>query len=102
VTDGKYSLSIWADDDDNGKLKGKWFFVLPNVRVELSDGTIYDGLIIMLDDSVEILWDGRVLRHCTAFCDEEDTGGAHAYSIFTTANGNDVIDDMKKTEKNED
>jgi hypothetical protein len=66
----------------------KWFFVLPNVKVELSNGLTYDGLVIVLDDSVQILWDGRVLRHCTGFCDEEETGGAHAFSIFATANGN--------------
>jgi hypothetical protein len=86
INDMKYSLSIWASDDPD-KLRGKWFFVLPNVRVELSNGAIYDRLIIVLDDCVQILWDGRVLRHCTTYCDKSDTGGAHAFSIFATANG---------------
>jgi hypothetical protein len=86
INDMKYSLSTWASNDPD-KLRGKWFFVLPNVRVELSNGAIYDGLIIVLDDCVQILWDGRVLRHCTTYCDNSDTGGAHAFSIFATANG---------------
>jgi hypothetical protein len=71
VYDLKYSLSTWASDNPE-KFKGKWFFVLPNVRVELADGQVYDGLVIVLDDSVEMLWDGRVLRHCTAFCDDDE------------------------------
>jgi hypothetical protein len=60
INNMKYSLSIWASDDPD-KLHGKWFFVLPNVRVELSNGAIYDGLIIVLDDCVQILWDGCLL-----------------------------------------
>jgi hypothetical protein len=60
INNMKYSLSIWASDDLD-KLRGKWFFVLPNVRVELSNGEIYDRLIIVLNDCVQILWDGRVL-----------------------------------------
>lgn len=87
VNDMRYSLSVWASDNAK-KLCGKWFFVLPNVRVELSNGLTYNGLVIILDDSVQILWDGRVLRHCTGFCDEEELDGAHAFSIFTTANRN--------------
>ena len=86
INDMKYSLSIWASDNPD-KLRGKWFFVIPNVRVELTNGSIHDGLVIVLDDCVQILWDGRVLRHGTAYCDNKDTAGAHAFSIFATANG---------------
>jgi hypothetical protein len=95
VNDLKYSLSTWASDNP-GKFKGKWFFVLPNVRVELTDGQVYDGLVIVLDDSVEMLWDGRVLRHCTAFCDDDERDGAHAFSIFVTGNGPNEEEELKE------
>lgn len=94
VNDLKYSISTWASDNPD-KFKGKWFFVLPNVRVELTDETIYDGLIIVLDDSVEILWDGRVLRHCTAFCDDDELDDANAFSFFATGNGPNEEEELK-------
>ena len=98
VNDMKYSLSIWASDDPD-KLRGKWFFVLPNVKVALSNGTVHHGLIIVLDHGIQILWDGRVLRHCTAFCDKSDADGAHAFSIFKTANGSHEASNLRKADQ---
>ena len=42
-----------------------WYFVMPNVLIKI-DSTTYSGLVIRLSHGVSILFDGRVIRHCTS------------------------------------
>ena len=42
-----------------------WFFIFPDVLLK-RDGRTYNGLVIELSHGVTILFDGRVIRHCTS------------------------------------
>ena len=42
-----------------------WFFVFPDILLRV-DGRSYNGLVVKLTHGVTILFDGRVIRHCTS------------------------------------
>ena len=57
--DTAISIGIWAEDKPGQS--ENWFFVLPNVSHNGSQ-----GVIIKLAHGVVISWDGRVIYHCTS------------------------------------
>ena len=91
TSDGGPGISIWAE-----KVKGKarnWYMVFPNVLVKslwvYNKGGVwveskqthdYEGLAIKLSDGVCILWNGRVIRHCTSYTEVGEDN--HTYGAF--------------------
>ena len=65
VNDNSMSFGVWAEKDPN-KAKN-WYFVCPNVCIGR-----YRGLVIQLFHGCGIVWDGRVIRHCTSKTDVGD------------------------------
>jgi hypothetical protein len=71
-----YTNSLHADFDDSsescaiwtcqGQDPEYWFFVFPDLSVVRPDGTRSKGVAFHLFDGAVIIWDGRLLRHCTA------------------------------------
>ena len=57
--DGSVSVSFWVEDKPG--VASNWFFVLPNVSFEGSD-----GVLIRLYHGAVVSWDGRYIRHCTS------------------------------------
>ena len=58
-SDGSNSCSIWAET--NVGEASNWYFVLPNMRINGSE-----GVVIKLRHGVSISWDGRIVRHCSS------------------------------------
>jgi hypothetical protein len=54
--------------ETTGSNADNWYFILPNMHVETSQGS-YSGVAIKLYDGVVISWDGRVIKHCTSVTD---------------------------------
>jgi hypothetical protein len=53
-----------AQETHPGKTRN-WYFILPNVLIK-RNGTTYEGLAIKLKHGLSVMWDGRVIRHCTS------------------------------------
>jgi len=84
-SDVTYGISTWASNDPAALTN--WLFVFPDIIVEdPKTGEFHCGLVVELGHGVQIAWDGRVIRHCTAktrFAHKS----AHAFSLFMTSNG---------------
>jgi hypothetical protein len=89
--DCSHGYSIWTETNI-GESKN-WYFVLPNILVELN-GKTYSGIAIRLFHGAVVSWDGRVIRHCTSLT---DTGSKqnHVYGWFWASNGK-MIDSGRK------
>jgi hypothetical protein len=63
IGDGSVGFSVWVELNP-GKAEN-WYFILPNVLVNVS-GITYHGIAIKLYHGLSIAWDGRVVRHATS------------------------------------
>jgi len=71
-------MSIWVDN--MGDKANNWFLCFPNMQVEY-DQKIYWGLCIRLFHGAVVIWDGRVLKHCSLI-PKLTNGHHHVYGCF--------------------
>ena len=77
VNDASRGFTIWTEDIP-GSTEG-WYFVLPNVHGQRSDGGgAFNRLAIRLTHGVLISWDGRLVRHGTSVMNKK----GHVYGSF--------------------
>lgn len=106
VGDASVSHSMWSETHPGTATN--WWFVLNNVRV-FHNGKTYDGLLIKLRHGTSIVWDGRVIRHCTSVTHIDGDNGVdytipnqyhcmnnHVFGTFFGAKANTIKSFLKQ------
>ena len=71
--DGAPGMCVYAEKDP-GNAKD-WNFVYPNILIKYN-GRTYNGLTVRLSHGVAMLFDGRVIRHCTSIHELDKTNNS--------------------------
>ena len=95
--DSCQGITIWHEEKPplNGTNVQNWYFLFPDLQVQLEDGTWKTGVAIPLVQGTVITWDARLIRHCTAFSEK----GKKPSMAWGTYFGNDqrVVTGLKRT-----
>lgn len=95
--DSCQGITIWHEEKppEEGTNVQNWYFLFPDLQVQLENGTWKTGVAIPLVEGTVITWDARLIRHCTAFSGK----GEKQSKAWGTYFGNDqrVVTGLKRT-----
>ena len=83
--DGSPGMCVYALADPNSGVRN-WRFLYPNIEVS-EGGQTYHGLCINMSHGMAMLFDGRVIRHCTTVHSLDDKDGNSTFGFWFGLNG---------------
>ena len=81
--DSCQAITIWHEKKPpkEGTTFKNWYFLFPDLEVEVERGQWHTGVAIPLVEGTVITWDARMIRHCTAHS-ERTTEESEAWGTY--------------------